>query len=77
VAPDQKPGMVPDVVGMAEATARRTITNAGLTPRVRYGTASGPCVVLSQFPNAGTQVPPATVVGIELPTPTGECAILN
>ena len=75
--PDEKPSVVPDVVGMTEATARTTITNAGLTPQVRYGTATGPCVVLSQFPKAGTQVQPQAVVGIELPRPTGECAILN
>ena len=75
--PDEKPAVVPDVVGMTEATARMTITNAGLTPQVRYGTATGPCVVLSQFPKAGTQVQPQAVVGIELPRPTGECAIVN
>jgi eukaryotic-like serine/threonine-protein kinase len=75
--PDEKPSVVPDVVGMTEATARTTITNAGLTPQVRYGTATGPCVVLSQFPKAGTQVQPQAVVGIELARPTGECAILN
>ena len=77
VNPDQKPGVVPDVVGMTEGTARLLITNAGLTPQVRYGTATGPCVVLSLFPKAGTQVQPSAVVGIELPRPTGECAILN
>jgi beta-lactam-binding protein with PASTA domain len=76
--PEEKPYVVPWVLGQTETIAKDMIVSAGLTPEVHYVVISdGDCRVLSQTPSGGTPVPAGSAVEIELPKPTGQCPILS
>ena len=57
---------VPDLVGKTAEAANRLIVNAGLNAAVTGASNGDTATVIAQSPAAGTAVPPATVVTVEL-----------
>lgn len=63
---------VPDVVGMTQDEATQALTSAGLVPRIEIVESSqSPGSVISQTPDAGTQVGTGTPVTIGIASPVG------